>query len=701
MDPLLADLTDAQARELLARELRGRAARNAPVADPAHSGFGVLLVELRQWIEGFAQRVVLHAETLARGARELPGAWPGVVDALDGERGFRPMLIDLAVVLAAAFMARAAVGQGFARTRSRLEQAPQEGPGRRITFACARAGLEAGGLAAFALVALTLATVLTFGDEPARNLVFAYASAALVVLAAAIPARTLLAPAAPPLRLLPLDDARARFLWRATMAFVATGTLAWLTAGLVILTGVPMPVHLFIVAVTGAAMAALGVAYVLRWGARFAAPRGAPWPALAAGYVVVVYLLWLQEILSRGANAVWSAIGSLLVVAAVPLAWRLTDRAVATLLPAATPDAQTAAPGPGTADETQQSLDAAAHERTQALERRAHYAAVIGAALRAALAVAGTIIVLEIWGLGLLGLALPPGALFRAGMVVLIALAMWLVFRAMVRPYLPTPGLSAGDEDGTIPRTRAETLLPLAYTSVAVLIGLFTFMIVLSTLGVNVAPLLAGAGVVGLAIGFGAQTLVRDIVAGIFFLIDDAFRVGEYVEFDKLRGEVERITLRSLKLRHHRGAIHTVPFGELRAVTNYSRDWVIYKMEFRLHADTDVERVRKLVKKLGQELMEDPEFGQDFLQPLKSQGIAAVDENAIILRCKFMSKPRKQFVLRRHCYQRLKQLFDEEGIEFAPRTVRVASTPTLAPLREAGEAGGAGAAVAAAEQGQV
>ncbi len=133
-------------------------------------------------------------------------------------------------------------------------------------------------------------------------------------------------------------------------------------------------------------------------------------------------------------------------------------------------------------------------------------------------------------------------------------------------------------------------------------------------------------------------------------------------------------------------------------MTNYSRDWVIYKMEFRLHADTDVERVRKLVKNLGQELLQDPEFGQDFLQPLKSQGIAAVDENAIILRCKFMSKPRKQFVLRRHCYQRLKQLFTDEGIEFAPRTVRVASMAAAGKGRAEPESAGA---VVVAEQSQV
>ena len=116
---------------------------------------------------------------------------------------------------------------------------------------------------------------------------------------------------------------------------------------------------------------------------------------------------------------------------------------------------------------------------------------------------------------------------------------------------------------------------------------------ILTSLGVNIAPILAGAGVLGIAIGFGAQSLVKDVVSGIFFLVDDAFRVGEYVEIDQLRGTVERISIRSLQIRHHRGAVHTLPFGELKSLTNYSRDWVIMKLEFRVPFETDMKLVKK------------------------------------------------------------------------------------------------------------
>ncbi|MCB1832503.1 MAG: mechanosensitive ion channel, partial [Geminicoccaceae bacterium] len=109
--------------------------------------------------------------------------------------------------------------------------------------------------------------------------------------------------------------------------------------------------------------------------------------------------------------------------------------------------------------------------------------------------------------------------------------------------------------------------------------------------------------------GFGAQALVRDIVSGVFFLIDDAFRVGEYIEMGELRGTVESISLRSLRVRHHRGAVHTIPFGELKSLTNYSRDWVMMKLEFRVPFDTDLKLAKKLVKQIDQELRANPDYG--------------------------------------------------------------------------------------------
>ena len=231
--------------------------------------------------------------------------------------------------------------------------------------------------------------------------------------------------------------------------------------------------------------------------------------------------------------------------------------------------------------------------------------------------------------------------------------------------------LAPGDEGGASSASRLATLLPLFRNFMLIVIGMSVLFSALLELGINVSPLFASAGVVGLAIGFGAQTLVRDIFSGAFYLFDDAFRRGEYVDIGSVKGTVEKISVRSFQLRHHLGPLHTIPFGEIQSLTNYSRDWVMMKLPLRLTYDTDPERVRKLVKKLGQQLMTDPEIGETFLQPLKSQGVIEMQDSAMIVRVKFMTKPGDQWTIRKRVYQEIRDLFHREGIQFANKEVTV------------------------------
>ena len=229
----------------------------------------------------------------------------------------------------------------------------------------------------------------------------------------------------------------------------------------------------------------------------------------------------------------------------------------------------------------------------------------------------------------------------------------------------PEPGTAPG------PEARMATLLPLLRVTLMITLLAMVAMSILTSLGVNVAPLLAGAGVVGVAIGFGAQSLVKDVVSGIFFLIDDAFRAGEYVEIDNLRGTVERISIRSLQIRHHRGAVHTLPFGELRHLTNHSRDWVIMKLEFRVPFDTDLKLVKKLIKTIGTQLKENEEYGASILETLKSQGVRRMEEFNMVVGVKFMTRPGEQWLVRRDAYQMVRDAFDANGIRMAERNVKV------------------------------
>jgi small-conductance mechanosensitive channel len=228
-----------------------------------------------------------------------------------------------------------------------------------------------------------------------------------------------------------------------------------------------------------------------------------------------------------------------------------------------------------------------------------------------------------------------------------------------------------GDEGGGSSASRLATLLPLFRNFILIVVVVTILLIVLTELGINVGPLFAGAGIVGVAVGFGSQALVRDIFAGAFFLFDDAFRKGEYLDVGGVKGTVEKISVRSFQLRHHLGALHTIPFGELQVMTNYSRDWVIMKLPLRVTYDTDVEQVRKLIKKLGVALLDDPVIGDNFIQPLKSQGVIEMQDSAMIIRVKFMTKPGDQWLVRKKVYEEIRALFEREGIKFAHREVTV------------------------------
>jgi small-conductance mechanosensitive channel len=264
-------------------------------------------------------------------------------------------------------------------------------------------------------------------------------------------------------------------------------------------------------------------------------------------------------------------------------------------------------------------------------------------------------------GLRLLGVAV----------LALLAHGVWIAVRSVVDQRLAQISPAEPNEPAGA-KSRLLTLLPLLRVSTAIILIVLLVLSSLWALGIEITPLLAGAGVVGLAIGFGAQTLVRDIVSGVFYLIDDAFRIGEYIQSGSFKGQVESFSLRSVRLRHHRGPVFTVPFGALGAIQNMSRDWVIDKLSVGITYDSDLERARKLIKKVGQTLAADPELGRHFIEPLKMQGVEQFGDFAIQIRMKMKTVPGEQFVIRRKAYAMIKKAFDENGVKFAFPTVQLA-----------------------------
>ncbi len=293
-------------------------------------------------------------------------------------------------------------------------------------------------------------------------------------------------------------------------------------------------------------------------------------------------------------------------------------------------------------------------------------------------------VVLLIWFLSLWGISIPfasaaLNAVFDSLVAVGLALVTWRFASSYIARKLEEaePEEEQKEEDvddefgGAAQRGRSYTLLPMLRKVIGSVLVVMVLLIIISSLGVNIAPLLAGAGVLGLAIGFGAQKLVSDVLSGFFFLLDDAFRVGEYIQTGSIKGTVEAITLRNVMLRHHRGMLQVVPHSDLGAVTNYMRGGIVIKFPLEFPYDTDIDQVRKIIKKVGIAMLEDEELGDDFILPVKSQGVNEITNSVMVIRVKFTAKPGKQFVIKREAFRRITEALNAKGIYYAHRKVIV------------------------------
>jgi moderate conductance mechanosensitive channel len=323
-------------------------------------------------------------------------------------------------------------------------------------------------------------------------------------------------------------------------------------------------------------------------------------------------------------------------------------------------------------------VDAYTKATTGAKNRAVEYRSVMKSGVRIIIFSAATVATTMVWNIPLLQLFQSPTfigqVLVRSLNMIVVLLVgdlIWVWARTIIDGKLAALP-SRAKADGSDPTARLATLLPLLRKVIMGMLLTLAGLTALSALGIDIAPLLAGAGVVGIAIGLGAQTLVRDILSGVLYLLADSFRVGEYVEFGEIRGTVEGISLRFLRIRHHRGALHTVPFGELKWLTNLSRDWAIMKLEFRLPFDADLALVRKIVEQVGAELMADTELGLHMTKPLECRGIVRMEEFNMVLGVRCMTKPNDgRFDIRHEAYQRIRDAFDAHGISFVRRKLKV------------------------------
>lgn len=210
---------------------------------------------------------------------------------------------------------------------------------------------------------------------------------------------------------------------------------------------------------------------------------------------------------------------------------------------------------------------------------------------------------------------------------------------------------------------RLDTLGRVVRYVCAVLIAAVTVMLVLAELGVSIAPLLASAGVIGIAVGFGAQSLIKDYFNGLFMLLEDQVRQGDVVELGGKAGLVEEITLRHIRLRDYDGNVHYVPSGVVSTVTNRSRGFAYAVIDVGVAYREDVDAVFDVMREVGAQMRGDEQFGAMILDELEIAGVENWADSAVILRCRFRVQPLQQWTVRREYLRRLKKRFDALGIE--------------------------------------
>ncbi len=693
VDTFLAGLDDRQVRQVLAQRLKEEsAAAVAREKGAAKGGIPGLFDRTHQNILNLTQQVAAIIGAAAHPA----GGWSALVYKLtDGDDGAALAWIVLYLVLtiAGGVLAERLFLKSIGALRRQLLESVTLGRARKAGRIFSRILLDALGVGVFILASFLVFEIFFGGDRPG----YSFASPALIVLyyirIIAFFARVLFSPAAPALRLAPMSDANARFLHRWIVAM--TSVAGFFAALSMMMANVGINRPLVLLAYSGAGMGVSVMLLIMIWqGKRQVADAISPpdsrptddqaptnlrakfaatWHLFAMVYVACIGIYWVASVLTGGQVTILKLIYSLFLI---PI-FIAIDQWLHRLLQIVSGETTEIIDLSGDAAEKQQQNSLEEKMKAAAGVDIKNYVPMIRRIYRIVLVAFLFFIITRLWGIDLPLGRLLTGKVLDIAITLLLGFIFWQFVKARIDKKLreEIPDDDEEMEEGGAGGSRIATLLLLLRKFILAVLVIMVTLIVLSSMGIDIGPLIAGAGVVGLAIGFGAQTLVKDIIAGIFFLIDDAFRVGDYVSAGGAKGMVEHISLRSVKLRHPRGPVYTIPFGSLGSVQNMSRDYIITKLDFRVKYDTDVDKVRKIIKKINKKLAKDPEIGPVLLSKVKSQGIRELDDSAMVMRVKFKTVPGEQFIVRRHVFQMMQQAFRDAGIEFAHRNVTVYLPP--------------------------
>lgn len=685
VEALLRILRDEARRAELIRALEAAGVPTRPAEQPPATPDAAVLAPA-ETVAGLSQRVaVLAAQFLAAlyAAMDLQGVVSWGQRLLEDDR-LREQVLSLLWKLAAVVGSAFAVERGLRWLLRRWDTqlvARATGSGGRVGWA-RRAGyllahLLLDLLPVGAFVAVGLAVVGTLATWPSNRLimetvVLSYALARAVMAVG----RLFFSPHNPRIRILPASDETAEYamLWIRRIALTAVSFYAASESAL--LFGLSFAVHealwrlgllvcsillAIVVLQNRAAVAGALVAPPLAEGEvpdrnrRFLrASRNAlaeVWHVLVILWMLAAWAVWALAVQGGLERLAWSTALTLLILGGA----KLLDEGVRYGLLRAF------------------RVGGELGQRFPGLEARANrYLPALKGLITLGITALALVLILEAWGLsafaffrqGRLGQRLVSGAATIA-ITLTVALVLWEFANAAIQRRL-----AALPKDGSAARSaRIRTLLPMLRTALGVVLIVVVALNVLSEIGVNVAPLLAGAGVVGLAIGFGSQTLVRDVITGVFLLLEDAVAVGDTITVGGLTGTVEQLSIRSIRLRAVDGSIHIVPFSAVTTVTNQTRDFGYAVVDLALDYECDPDRAAGMLREIGEELREDDVWGASVLAPIEIMGVDKLTETSMVVRARVMTPPTRRWAVGREINRRIRLYAGDRGVKLynAPR----------------------------------
>ncbi len=556
---------------------------------------------------------------------------------------------------------------------------------RRLPYLVGRLMLDLAPIAVFAGVSSALLATPLGATVQARAAVLVVVRAYVILRAVLAVTAMLASPEGAPMRLLHISDHAAHFITRWTRRLAVIFAVGWVLAEIGLVFGMYRTAHDAVLKLFGLAVHVCGVVMVLQ--SRDAVARriragsgsGATgvWPVLrnrlagiwhlvAIFYIIALWLVWAVELRQGYARLITFFLETSAVLA--------TGRLVSVLLL-------------GALDRMRPLSDSrTASVPLSAAESRAEfYFPVMRALITALVMAASGFALLEVWGFGAwswlnqtgLGARIVSAAA-SIGVMVVLAVVVWEGTNAAAMRHITA--LTQGAHLARAGRLR--TLLPMLRTTLMLTIVLVVGLMTLSEIGVNIAPLLAGAGVVGIAVGFGSQKLVQDLITGLFLLMENAMQVGDVVTLGGLTGTVEALSIRTIRLRALDGSVHIIPFSAVTTVTNQTRDYGYAVLDISVGLNEEPAAVTEIVRTLAAEMRAEPRWGPLVLDTLDVMGVDRFIDTAYVLRVRMKTQPASRWSVGRELNRRIKVRFDELAIESPMTSYRVLQNAAVEPAAE-------------------